>query len=634
MNDRLRALLPQDLRAGLGAVLFLVSSVVCVSTLLALLDPPAEGATLGALQGVVALASGAVGLLPLFFAAVCAMFFGASIYPFERQLEGGRWAVAAVFAVLGSTFLAGGLSAGAGGALGGLFGAPEGGLVSTIGTLVLGLALLGSGVYVGAAAIGHVPEPKPTDSDDVDAVKNAVAGVSTPRPLSASSAEAPVSQPQEIAGVHGEDSAQVTSLTAGVRPFEAAEDDQQQSESASVVAGADPASAGGDVSADERVDEGLETDDAFGAESGVVEAAGGGQTPVTPLIANPAPEADEGKVRAYQPDLPTELDDVPLWESVDDEDAWEEIAPLSETIEPVEADPEPAEVDAAEEQEEVHSEAAIAEEGEDSEAPDEVHAEDEDAEEEEEWEESEEPDEAYAEDEDAEEAEEEEEWEESEEPDEAYAEDEDAEEAEEEEEWEESEEPDEAYAEDEDAEEEAAEETPAAEEAPVAEEAEEVVAEATPVEAKAGKKDGSGDEDYDGPGLFDELEEEPVDEPVAEAEAEEAPDPQGESEPESEPEVELEPAPRAEDAPKVPVAVSAGDDRERQVFECGLLFVEEGRVAVSMLQKRFAMDFKEATAILDDLQERGLIGPYLGGKKRDILLTREEWMERAASPAE
>ena len=160
------------------------------------------------------------------------------------------------------------------------------------------------------------------------------------------------------------------------------------------------------------------------------------------------------------------------------------------------------------------------------------------------------------------------------------------------------------------------------------------MAEAAPVEAKAGKKDGSGDEDYDGPGLFDELEEEPVDEPVAEAEAEEAPDPQGESEPESEPEVELEPAPRAEDAPKVPVAVSAGDDRERQVFECGLLFVEEGRVAVSMLQKRFAMDFKEATAILDDLQERGLIGPYLGGKKRDILLTREEWMERAASPAE
>ena len=75
-------------------------------------------------------------------------------------------------------------------------------------------------------------------------------------------------------------------------------------------------------------------------------------------------------------------------------------------------------------------------------------------------------------------------------------------------------------------------------------------------------------------------------------------------------------------------------EHERQVFECGLLFVEEGRVAVSMLQKRFGMSFKQATAILDDLQQRGLIGPYLGGKKRDILLSKEEWLAQAAHPVD
>jgi DNA segregation ATPase FtsK/SpoIIIE-like protein len=47
-----------------------------------------------------------------------------------------------------------------------------------------------------------------------------------------------------------------------------------------------------------------------------------------------------------------------------------------------------------------------------------------------------------------------------------------------------------------------------------------------------------------------------------------------------------------------------------------------------MLQRSFDLDFKEATALLDQLQEAGLIGPYLGGQKRDLLLTAEEWRER------
>ena len=56
--------------------------------------------------------------------------------------------------------------------------------------------------------------------------------------------------------------------------------------------------------------------------------------------------------------------------------------------------------------------------------------------------------------------------------------------------------------------------------------------------------------------------------------------------------------------------------------------LERGRVAVSMLQREFSLDFKQATAVLDQLQEAGLIGPYMGGQRRDILLTLEEWRER------
>jgi len=73
------------------------------------------------------------------------------------------------------------------------------------------------------------------------------------------------------------------------------------------------------------------------------------------------------------------------------------------------------------------------------------------------------------------------------------------------------------------------------------------------------------------------------------------------------------------------------DARSQLLAEIGCLLVERGRVAVSMLQKQYDMDFDEATRVLDELQALGLIGPYLGGQRRDILLTRDEWLEKVSS---
>ncbi|QDU69686.1 DNA translocase FtsK [Engelhardtia mirabilis] len=84
----------------------------------------------------------------------------------------------------------------------------------------------------------------------------------------------------------------------------------------------------------------------------------------------------------------------------------------------------------------------------------------------------------------------------------------------------------------------------------------------------------------------------------------------------------LEPAARTS-LPSQPI--DFGSDHDKLVYEAGCMFLDEGRVAVSMLQKRYELDFKTSTAILDELQQRGLIGPYLGGKRRDILITKDEW---------
>jgi DNA segregation ATPase FtsK/SpoIIIE-like protein len=99
--------------------------------------------------------------------------------------------------------------------------------------------------------------------------------------------------------------------------------------------------------------------------------------------------------------------------------------------------------------------------------------------------------------------------------------------------------------------------------------------------------------------------------------------------PAEEDDVVLQPVP----APAKKKASREGQEEEHSRFlaEVGCLFVDRGRVAVSMLQKQFDMDFEEATEVLDELQALGLIGPYLGGQRRDILLTRDEWLEKVSS---
>jgi DNA segregation ATPase FtsK/SpoIIIE-like protein len=89
-------------------------------------------------------------------------------------------------------------------------------------------------------------------------------------------------------------------------------------------------------------------------------------------------------------------------------------------------------------------------------------------------------------------------------------------------------------------------------------------------------------------------------------------------------------APAPEPEPEPVVAQEARSEGWSQlVFDAGCAILDQNRVAVSMLERRFALDFDQACRILDELQAAGLIGPYMGGRTRDILLTREEWLSHA-----
>ncbi|MBI5434272.1 MAG: hypothetical protein HZA52_15670 [Planctomycetes bacterium] len=87
-------------------------------------------------------------------------------------------------------------------------------------------------------------------------------------------------------------------------------------------------------------------------------------------------------------------------------------------------------------------------------------------------------------------------------------------------------------------------------------------------------------------------------------------------------------APARELAPELAPEMTEEDEL---VYKSGVLFLERQRVAVSLLQREFSLDFEQATHVLDRLQAAGLIGPYLGGQRRDILLTLDQWRSRAVA---
>ena len=58
------------------------------------------------------------------------------------------------------------------------------------------------------------------------------------------------------------------------------------------------------------------------------------------------------------------------------------------------------------------------------------------------------------------------------------------------------------------------------------------------------------------------------------------------------------------------------------------VILETGQASVSMLQRRLKLGYARAARIVDEMEEKGIVGPFQGSKPRSILITKEQWQAK------
>ena len=69
---------------------------------------------------------------------------------------------------------------------------------------------------------------------------------------------------------------------------------------------------------------------------------------------------------------------------------------------------------------------------------------------------------------------------------------------------------------------------------------------------------------------------------------------------------------------------SDSDPMFKQAVE---VVIDAGQASTSLLQRRCKLGYARAARIMDEMEQKGIIGPYEGAKPRAVLISRQQWLE-------
>lgn len=82
-------------------------------------------------------------------------------------------------------------------------------------------------------------------------------------------------------------------------------------------------------------------------------------------------------------------------------------------------------------------------------------------------------------------------------------------------------------------------------------------------------------------------------------------------------------------------AAGAADDDEDETSDEMLpqaveVVIEAGMASTSLLQRKLRLGYARAGRLVDEMERRGIVGPHEGSKPRQVLITRQQWLEMNA----
>ena len=78
--------------------------------------------------------------------------------------------------------------------------------------------------------------------------------------------------------------------------------------------------------------------------------------------------------------------------------------------------------------------------------------------------------------------------------------------------------------------------------------------------------------------------------------------------------------------------MEGGDEVDPLLDKAIEVVIESGQASTSYLQRRLKVGYSRAARIIDQMEQKGVIGPFEGSKPRAVLMTRAQYLEMTLQP--